>query len=64
MKRVHSSLLEVNLGVDVGQLPLEPLDPGLGVVDVRLEQVGVILGARARGGGVHCNEQNVSIGSS
>ena len=56
MKRVHSSLLEVNLGVDVGQLPLEPLDPGLGVVDVRLEQVGVILGARARGGGVHCNK--------
>ena len=56
MKRVHSSLLEVNLGVDVGQLPLEPLDPGLGVVDVRLEQVGVILGARAGGGGVHCDK--------
>ena len=50
---VDAPLLEVHLRVDVGELPLEPLDPRLGVVHVGLQEVGVILRARSRTRGVY-----------
>ena len=52
---LHPLLLKIHLRVDVGQLPPEPLHPGLGQVDVRLEQVGVILSAGSRTRGAHWN---------
>ena len=53
MEGVDAPLLEVHLRVDVGELPLKPLDPRLGVVHVGLQEVGVILRARSRTRGVY-----------
>ena len=44
LESLHPPLFVVHLGVDVSQLPLESLDPGPGVVNVRLEEVRIILG--------------------
>ena len=44
LESLHPPLFVVHLGVDVGQLPLESLHAGPGVVNVRLEEVRIILG--------------------
>ena len=44
LESLHPPLLVVHLRVDVSQLPLQSLNAGPGVVNVRLEEVRVILG--------------------
>ena len=44
LESLHPPLFVVHLRVDVGQLPFQSLNPGPGVVNVRLEEVRVILG--------------------
>ena len=44
LESLHPPLFVVHLRVDVGQLPLQSLDPGSGVVNIRLEEVRVVLG--------------------
>ena len=52
-QRLHSPLLVHHLRVDLGQLPLQPLDSRPGMAHVRLQEVQVVLGPADAGAAGH-----------